>query len=198
MNYTLLDQQLRRYSDKLSSAVRLKEDEVGKVATLVASEVRFLEPASRIQILNASPVRLRDRLDELLAFQRWMDIAQGLRDPGVVRAQVITQNYVCFVYLGEACFRALRATSAPNSVTRRCCKFLTDNPVRAFRNAIAHSNWSYAPDYRGLLYWARKGSDPSEPLERFDASQGDLDFWQSLSRGVAYAAYTILDSVGEK
>jgi hypothetical protein len=75
-------------------------------------------------------------------------------------------------------------------VTKRCCKFLTDNPVRAFRNAVAHAKWQYKPDFSGLTFWSRKGGDASEPLTRFEVSQHDLGFWQALARCVAYVAYT--------
>jgi hypothetical protein len=195
MSYERLDRQLKAFSDRLIEAVGLNEQETGKVATLVAAEVRFLEPGARTEVHAAGPVPLRDRLDELQAFQAWMDVASTVRgSPAVTRAQVVVQNYVCFVYLNEACFRALRKVSKSSSVTRRCCAYLTDNPVRAFRNAIAHSNWTYAPDFRGLVYWAKKGSDPDEALSRFEVSQGDLDFWQALSRGVAYAAYTSIEA----
>ena len=112
----------------------------------------------------------------------------------ITRTQVIVQNYVCFVYLNEACFRALLRTSKPGSVTRRCCKFLTDNPVRAFRNAIAHSNWAYAAGFGGLTFWARKGSTQDEPLSEFNVNQSELNFWQTLSRAVAYAACQTLES----
>jgi hypothetical protein len=88
-----------------------------------------------------------------------------------------------------------RLMAKPGSVTRRCCEYLTDNPIRAFRNAIAHSNWTYAPGFSGLVYWARKGSNPDEALSRFEVGQRELDFWQTLSRGVAYAAYTSIESV---
>jgi len=47
-------------------------------------------------------------------------------------------------------------------------------------------------DYSGLVFWAKKGADPNEPLSRFEVSQEDLNFWQTLSRCVAYAAYTSL------
>jgi hypothetical protein len=47
-----------------------------------------------------------------------------------------------------------------------------------------------------LVYWAKKGAKPDEPLDRFEVGQNELDFWQSLSRAVAYAAYTTLESVG--
>jgi hypothetical protein len=194
--YRVLDAQLRVYADRLIADVGLKREETGKLATLIASEVRFLDPAVRKLVLDASPVRLRDRLDELRAFQAWSDLVGKMpHDPEIIRAQVIVQNYVCFVYLGEACFRVLRTRSNPGSVTRLCCKYPTDNPVRAFRNAIAHSNWAYRDDFSGLVYWAMKGSEPDEAPTRFEVTQRELDFWQSLSRCVAYAAYTVLESV---
>ncbi len=195
IRYQWLDGQLKRFSDRLVAAVGLDEQEAAKVATSVAAEVRFLEPVARGQILAVSPVPLRDRLDELRAFQEWMELASKITgSAAVTRAQVITQNYVCFVYLGEACFRALRKASKPGSVTRRCCTYLTSNPVRAFRNSIAHSNWTYAPGFDALVFWARKGSDPNEALLRFDVASAELNFWQALSRGVAYAAYCSIEA----
>src|SRR5712692_359401 len=162
MSYERLDEQMKTFAAALTSDVRLGVEETAKVATTIAAEIRFLDSSSRTSVLDASPVPLAARIDELVAFQAWMDLASGAPDPAVVRAQVIVQNYVCFVYLGEACFRALRKASKAGSVTRRCCEFLTNNPVRAFRNAVAHSNWTYAPDFSGLLFWARKGENKEE------------------------------------
>lgn len=196
MRYTNLDRQLAAYAGRLSQAVGLDEREAATVATLIAAEVRFLEPASRAEVLAASPVPLQARLDELRAFQAWMEAAANISgNPAVTRAQVITQNYVCFVYLGEACFLALRKFAKAGSVTRRCCKFLTDNPVRAFRNAIAHSNWTYSADFSGLVFWAKKGAERDEPLAQFEVGQDELGFWQALSRCVAYAAYSSIETL---
>jgi hypothetical protein len=199
LDYRQLDRQLGAFSGGLRTAVGLTGDEAEKVATLVAAEVRFLEPSQRAAVFAASPVPLHNRLEELTAFQAFMDTASRTHGNGpLTRAQVIVQNYVCFVYLSEACFFALRKNSKAGSVSQRCCKFLTDNPVRAFRNAIAHSNWNYTPDFGGLEFWARKGSDPNEALSRFEVSQNELSFWQALSRGVAYAAYTSIDAAAAK
>ncbi len=195
MGYERLDEQMKVFTPALVSEVGLREDETGKLATTIAAEVRFLDPPSRAEVLAASPVPVEARLGELAAFQAWMDLASSAGNPAVVRAQVIVQNYVCFVYLSEACFRSLRKVSRAGSVTRRCCQYLTDNPVRAFRNAVAHSNWTYAPDFSGLVFWARRGNDPGEALSRFDVSQAQLTFWQALSRSVAYAAYRSLEAV---
>ena len=193
MRFQVIDKQISIFSEKLKNEVRLREEEIGKVATLVATEVRFLNADAKATILAASPVPIANRLEELIAFQAWMDLASTIiSNPAITRAQIIVQNYVCFVYLSEACFRALRKVAPPGSLTRRCSQFLTDNPIRAFRNAISHSNWTYRPDFRGLVFWAKKGTDPQEPLSRFEVTQEDLNFWQALSRAVAYSTYTSL------
>ncbi len=129
-----------------------------------------------------------------------MDFASNVTsNPGVTRAQVITQNYVCFVYLSEAWFRELCKIAGSGTVTKKCCKFLTDNPIRAFRNAISHSNWCYKSDFSGIEYWARKGSDANEPMVKFEVSQSELNFWQTLARCTAYTSYlSIIDSAKDK
>lgn len=114
-------------------------------------------------------------------------------EPLVGRARVVTQMYICFVYLPESCFRILAKVAPSGSAARKSAQFLSNNPVRAFRNAFAHANWTYRqPDHAAITYWARKGSEPDEPLERFEVEQKDLDFWQALSRCVAYAAFSNL------
>jgi hypothetical protein len=110
----------------------------------------------------------------------------------VIRAQILTQNYICFVYLPESCFRVLSKVAPIGSVTRKCAQFLSDNPVRGFRNAIAHANWTYREDFGAIIYWARKGHDQDELMQKFEVAQEELSFWQALSRCVAYAAFSNL------
>ena len=78
------------------------------------------------------------------------------------------------------------------SITKKCTKFLLNNPVRAFRNSIAHGNWKYLNDFSGLEYWAHKDSKLNEPMTRFEVSRSELNFWQMLSRTVAYTSYLTL------
>jgi hypothetical protein len=90
MSYEHLDRHLKVFSNRLTEAVRLQGLETGKVATLIAAEVRFLEPSARAEIHAAGPVPLKDRLDELKACQAWMDLASSVRgNAAVTRAQVI-------------------------------------------------------------------------------------------------------------
>ena len=190
-----LDQQMRAFSRELHDEVGLESMGAAKIATTLAAEVRYLDRPSKDTVLKASPVPLVARIEELRAFQAWMELAAGEKCPAIVRAQVIVQSYVCFVYLGEPCFRALRTVSKADSLTRRCSELLTNKSVRAFRNAFAHSSWMYNPDFSGLMYWARKGESKDEQMIQFEVSATQLEFWQALSRTFAYSAFTSLQSV---
>jgi hypothetical protein len=89
-----------RLVGELVSEVNLSENDSLKLATRIASDVRFLPREAKVEIKDASPVPIRDRLRELQAFQAWMDLIGQSKVPApVIRAQVITQNYICFVYL---------------------------------------------------------------------------------------------------
>lgn len=195
MSWSHLDNQMKAYQYELTSLVKVGPSMADRLATSIASEVRFLAPQKKQAIREATPVKLSARLDELGAFQQYIDDVHnsGLdKLPQFVRSQVIVQNYICFVYLSDSCFTELRKGSEPGSTLRKCTKYLTDNPIRAFRNAIAHSNWTYAKDYSSLIYWARKGAEADEPLVKHTVNNETLAFWQALSRCTAYAAFSNL------
>jgi len=122
-----------------------------------------------------------------------MDIAQDFKNPYIKRAQVIVQNYVCFVYLGDACFKILKQYLKAGSVTKKCCNFLLNNPVRTFRNAIAHSNWKYKDDFSGIIFYARKEHKTTDPMVEWYVENKTLDFWQALARCIAYTSLLCLD-----
>jgi hypothetical protein len=133
-------------------------------------------------------------MDELKAFQGFMVFANNIKNnPFITRAQVITMNYICFVYLGNGLFKRLKSIFYSKSVTGKCCRYLLDNPIRAFRNTIAHGNWKYLPDFSGIEFWSQKGSDNNEPHVKFEVLQQDLSFWQALARCTAYSSYLALE-----
>ncbi|MDE0478979.1 MAG: hypothetical protein OXI13_05050 [Gammaproteobacteria bacterium] len=195
MSWKHIDTQMLEYKNELRTDVKLDEMVAKKLATIIASEVRFLSSEQKDKLRVASPVELNNRLDELEAFQGFVDKIEKseiARFPEVVRSRVIYQNYICFLYLPEACFLILRKEMPSDTATRKCAKFLTDNPVRSFRNALAHANWSYSRDFLGLDFWARKGAGAEEPLQKFYVDQRKLNFWQSLSRCVGNAVFSNL------
>ena len=78
MSYRHLDRQLAVFDRELTAAVGLQGAETASVATSIAAETRFLEPTARAAIFAASPIPLRDRIQELTAFQAFMDSASGV------------------------------------------------------------------------------------------------------------------------
>lgn len=186
-----LDAQIAHFAPELRATLGLTGEATLKVATTVGAELRFLTVEAKNEILAATPIDSSARLEEIVVFQAFMDQVHAMRKPhpATIRAQVVYQNYVCFVYLGESLFRVLAKSPPTCPLSRKCARFLTDNPVRAFRNALAHGNWKYREDFTGLVFWARKGSDKNEPLSEFQVDQRTLSFWQVLTRGIAYSAY---------
>lgn len=191
MDWKCLDEQMEQWSPRLRDDLNIGPPESNPLATTIAGEIAALPNDVKLRVRQSSPIPPDIRVEELVAFQAWMDVVHrnDRPPPSAVRAQVIYQNYICFVYLNEACFSILRRELSAGSSARKCCKFLTDNPVRAFRNALAHANWRYLADFSGIEYWARKGNDPAERVVRFEVSQADLSFWQAVARCTAYVVY---------
>lgn len=193
MSLESLDRQMSVWTDRLVSEVEVSLDDSRMLATAIARDVRFLPMGLKSEIKQASPVSLKDRREELVGFQTWMDEVRGTKHPPTVRAQVLAGNYICFVYLPESFFRIFAKTAPSKSALKCCSFFLTNGRIRAFRNAIAHSNWRYREDFGALVYWAKKGQAADEPLSMFEVENSELSFWQMLSRCVAYAAVLNLE-----
>ena len=95
-----LDLWMRRFGPRLRDDLNLAPAASEHLATTVAGDIAALPSAEREKLRTYSPVSLQERIDELVAFQAWMDLASSLPPhPATVRAQVITQNYISFVYL---------------------------------------------------------------------------------------------------
>lgn len=130
-------------------------------------------------------------IEEMGAFQAWMKIAHSKADnPVVVRAQVMTQLYVAFVWLRDSLLRPLAEVVPTTSVTSHLCGFLSSGRRRLLRNSIAHGRWCYLQDFSGLEFW----SEPTRgrPIQRYEVSSRELDCWQALSRGTAIAVLLAL------
>jgi len=185
--------QLQEWSSRLCDEVRIGSRESNMLATTIASELSQIPEETAQEIRGSSEVSSEDRKEELSAFQTFMDQVNALPDvpPAFVRAQTVLQSYFCFVYVRESYFEALKKLLPSGSTAKRCCRFLLNDRVRAFRNAMAHGNWNYNDDFTGLVFWARKGSDPEEPMVRFEVCQLDLNFWQALARCVAYVTVSV-------
>ncbi len=191
-----IDRQLLPWETKLRDDVGLSSSQASSLASSISREVALLAPSNQDQLRHTSPIPLTSRLEEIKAFQLWMDIAHGTSHPAVTRAQVITQNYICFVYLKESWFEMLHQEMTPDTATFLCLTFLLSEPLRRFRNAFAHGNWRYLQDFSGIEFWAR-AKDLGTQEVRSEVLQLEFDFWQTLSRCTAYASMLTLAEMAD-
>lgn len=186
-NWLAIDRQLHPWGTRLCDDLGLSTSQAAELASCISREVASLAPSDQDRLRHMSPVPVSCRLDELTAFQAWMDAAHATPHPAITRAQVITQSYVCFIYLKESWFGALHQVMAADTATYLSCAFLLSEPIRRFRNAFAHGNWRYLQDFSGLEFWARASGTGTAEI-RSEVSQLELNFWQALSRCTAYAS----------
>lgn len=184
--FAALDRQLQRFSPRLRDDLGLTPAESQAVASSVAVDLRSVDHA----VLDGDDqVDFLSRYEEVLAFQGFMEATAPVESsPFVARARVLVQNYVCFVYLKESWLERLRDAAPVDSVLHKCARYLTSGRVRAFRNAVSHARWRYLGDFSGIEYWDRASPNRSAPLQRLLVDQLELDFWQTLIRGICYTA----------
>jgi hypothetical protein len=196
-SWNKLDEIMRRYSSRLRDDLGLTPSASNCLASTIASEVQALPPDVLRAIRDEDVIGLQRRIDELWAFEQFMDFAgqvqaQSVRIPPLTRAQVTCQLYTVFVYLGDACFTRLRKAAASGSVLKKCCKYLTDYPIRGLRNAVAHSSWHYTDDFGGIVFHYFKDEQKTKWTD-YTVTQLELDFWDKLARVTAYAAFQTIN-----
>jgi hypothetical protein len=195
-----LDVGLREYSSRLRDDFKISPPESNELATAIRREVQQLDSQTRLALQSDAPLSTTDRIHLLNLFVHWWRTNPGAPDNCI--GQMMALNYFCFVYLGESHLKKLRKCAlAP--LGKKCATFLTDNPVRALRNALAHGNWRPSFDSLGIDYWGRPGSVPvctvqpkcanaseasTEPMQHFKVSVEDLNFWHLLAIATTYAS----------
>jgi hypothetical protein len=192
-----LDAIMRQYSPGLRDDLGLTPPASNSPASTIASEVQAMPSEVLRRIRDEDVVGLQRRIDELVAFEKFMDFATQAQAssgafPPLVRAQVVCQLYIVFVYLGDACFSRLRKCAVPGSVLKKCCQYLTDHPVRGLRNAVAHSGWRYTDDFTGIRFHYFEDEQKTKRTD-YTVTQLELEFWDKLARVTAYAAFQTIN-----
>ncbi len=176
---------------RLEDAPDLPNGTWDHLATTVHDEVAALGEEVHNQLRMSFLIPPERYAEELSAFQGWMDIAHAnASNPAVVRAQVMTQLYVAFVWLRDSLMTPIAERAPEGAAVAIVHRFLTTDRRRLLRNAVAHGRWCYLPDFSGLEFWAEPS--PGEAHRRFEILQRDLDGWQLLARGTALAALVAL------
>jgi hypothetical protein len=190
----ILDKAMIPFAAELQAHIQLAPAQTARFATTLVRELQSLPNQSRIPVAEQlnRPVPIRDRLLELSAFEEVMSNSENLSAiPALVRSQVITQNYICFVYLRDSLFRVLQPIAPNGSTLARTLEQLTHPRVNALRNAIAHGNWRYNANYTGIEYWSETHFN-SGIYRQYSVDQRILTFWQALCRCTAHSALLVL------
>jgi hypothetical protein len=183
-----LDVRLQEFSSRLRDDLKISAPDSNGLASALRREIQSMDETSRQALNSEPPLSTADRIGLLNTFVLWWCTESGR--PGNI-GQIMAMNYTCFIYLGESHFRKLRKCPA-GTLARKCGEFLTDNPVRAFRNALAHGNWRGSFDNQGIDFWARKGQDPNQPMSCFHVAVNELNFWYFLAMAAAYGSLLAL------
>ena len=199
-SWTKHDNIMRQFSPRLRDDLGLTPPASNCLASTIASEVQALPRDVLRSIRDEDIIGLRRRIDELVAFEGFMTFASQVQATSgnvapLMRAQVTCQLYTVFVYLGDACFSRLRKSAISGSVLKKCCKYLTDYPVRGLRNAVAHSSWRYADDFTGIVFHYFEDEQKTKRMD-YTVTQLELDFWDKLARVTAYAAFQTINEAG--
>jgi hypothetical protein len=185
IDLSFLDNQIKKWGSKLSDDLMILPCFRDSLATTVYHEITSLKYSQKQELKEITPVPISDRLDEIWAFQKFMDYVstQKSNQPYIVRTQVIVQNYICFVYFKDNFYLKVSDFLPRDSTTVKCCNYLSTGDIKHFRNSFAHGNWKYRKDFKGIEYWDR--SHDSLKNIYFYVDQMQLEFWQSLSRCVS-------------
>lgn len=165
------------------------------LATTIYSEITSFAETATNRLRRSVPIPPERYVEELKAFEAWMTISHANADnPAIVRAQVMTELYVAFVWLRDSLMEPIAKEVTDDSAFATIERFLREGRRRNLRNAIAHGRWCYLPDFSGLECWDQPSRGTPNP--RFEISQTELDAWQLLSRGTAIAALCALTDGG--
>lgn len=188
-----LGEQLIRAKDA-SEVPELRDAEWPHLDTLAYHEVLSLRPMDLASLRANIPIPPERYREEMQAFQAWMEIAhRHASNAVVVRAQVITNLYVAFVWLRDSVLKPVSDALGKSTVFGCIFDFLNVGTPRRLRNAVARGRWTYSSEFGGLECW---DGPPEGPFEHFTVSQRDLNAWQMVSRAMGIAAILALSEAG--
>jgi len=190
INLSADDIAMRKWTPMLRDELRIVDERCNYLATTLFTEICSIPEATLDGMSDV--LSYADRFNEVACFINCLAQrqAEGNINNLEHRAHLVLSNYMCFVYLGDACFLRMRKLVPNTSVARRCFEYLTDNPVRAFRNAIAHANWKVSD--ATVAFWARKGEEKNEPLSPFIVRDLERQFWFYLTLCVGKSTFAAL------
>lgn len=195
-----LDRLVTRYTSRIVQEVGIPYQAANELATTITREIDHCDSGLLAGIRMSSPLSVKSRLllfeeyftwtgciePQVRRFQKDPDMPFEIQHNAVHKMLVLIQLYMNFVFAGDGLFEVLAKQGPSGSVMQKSARFIRNNPIRALRNAIAHGNWNLTTS-GSIRYW-RKGSDPNEPLSKFEATAQDFTFYVTFTQCVAWSS----------
>jgi hypothetical protein len=159
----------KNWNKELTNDIKLSTSQAEVLCSEMYKEIRGLDAKTLKAITDSfAPLSIDSIYEEYLVFEGTRMLSGALEQmteyigelPSVflTRAQVVFENYFCFVYLRESLFVALRDNlkkSHNSFASFRCAQYLMKDDIREFRNAIAHATWDYqdSTKKKAIIYW---------------------------------------------
>ena len=86
-DWSTLDRQMHTWGSRLRDDLDISAPDAARLASTIARELDGAAPATRTAIRAASSVPLESRLDEIRAFQMWMDLSAADQSNPIARAK---------------------------------------------------------------------------------------------------------------
>ena len=96
--------------------------------------------------------------------------------------QTTCQLYTFLFILVMRAFLDSLSRQSSGSVLKKCCKYLTDYPVRGLSHTMAHSTWRYADDYTGIVFHYYEDEQKTKRAD-YTVTQLELDFLEQACEG---------------
>lgn len=188
MTLAHLDRQLLA-ARRATEAPDLPDRAWSRLATSIYDEVAPLDERAVNELRLSMLVPPERWVEELAVFQSWTTIAHlNEGDPAIVRAHVMTELYISFVWLWDSLMKPAAAALSTQSCLARLERFLGSGRRGTLRNAVARGRWAPMPDSGGVECWA----ELTYGYQRVEIGRADLEAWQMLSRGAAIAVLLAL------
>jgi hypothetical protein len=202
---SIIDQRLFKWADRIVKEINIPHDAAKRIASTIEKEFDTAKTEFLQDIKNLGPITPKRRLYILEGQIFWKQFVRPkiLHAPeppqGIISktwwedshkyALLMSSLYMNYIYVGDGFFEFLKKHAPSGSVTKKVAQYIRENPLRALRNALSHANWYLTTN--GIKYFARKGSDPNEPMAEFHASPQDMEFYDDFVSFAGWAALFI-------
>lgn len=193
---TILDEQLSKYSGKLSSDLKIDENDCSHVASKFYSCILRFTPEQKRGVLNNDYVPADFRIEVIkqsIVFNSYCSPVLFREPNGLSYAHTITLCYTSTSFIQDSFLRLIYdSLNDDDDFLKKCIEYLRKDKIRAFRNGFSHGNWLINGNL--IEFWDNVKGQKKGGKKKMEITQSELILLYSFSRSIAYASLSALAS----